>query len=157
MSDEDAGCLDEDAVEISALEPGDLDAIVRIDRAITGRSRRGFLEARLGAALRDSNLRVALKARLDGNIVGFLLGAVHYGEFGVPEPEAVVDVIGVHPEFAGRHVGAALFRQLEMQLRALGIDVLRTEVPWSQQRLLSFLEHRGFVPAARICLEKRVG
>jgi ribosomal protein S18 acetylase RimI-like enzyme len=157
MSDEDAGCLETDRVEVSALGAEDLDAIVRIDKAITTRSRRGFLTKRLEAALRDSDVRVALKARVDGQVVGFVLGAIHYGEFGVPEPSAVVDVIGVHPEFAGRHVGAALFRQLEMQLKALGIETLRTEVDWSQQRLLAFLEHRGFVPAARLCLEKRMG
>ncbi len=155
--DLDAGCLETDAVEVSALAADDLDAIVRIDKAITGRSRHGFLERRLGAALRDSNVRVALKARVGGDVVGFVLGAIYYGEFGVPEPSAVVDVIGVHPEFAGRHVGAALFRQLEMQLKALGIDTLRTEVDWTQQGLLHFLEHRGFVPAARLCLEKSIG
>jgi ribosomal protein S18 acetylase RimI-like enzyme len=157
MSDMDAGCLETDAVEVSALLAEDLDAIVRIDKAITGRSRMGFLRHRLDAALRDASVRVALKAHVEGNLVGFVLGAIYYGEFGVPEPSAVVDVIGVHPEFAGRHVGAALFRQLEMQLGALGIDTLRTEVDWSQQGLLHFLEHQGFTPAARLCLEKRVG
>ena len=157
MTDLDTGSLETDAVEVSAMGVDDLDAIVRIDRAITGRSRRGFLERRLTAALRDASVRVALKAKTDGIIAGFILGAIYYGDFGVPEPAAVVDVVGVHPEFEGRHVGAALFRQLEMQLAALGIETLRTEVDWREQSLLAFLEHRGFVPAARLCLEKRVG
>jgi hypothetical protein len=35
------------------------------------------------------------------------LGRLYYGEFGLPEPVAIVDSIGVHPELKGRHVGRA--------------------------------------------------
>ncbi len=157
MSDDlEAGTIETDAVEVSVLSADDLNEIVRIDAAHVGRTRREFLSRRMEAALRDSSLKVALKASVDGTTAGFLLGAVYYGEFGQCEPAAVVDVIGVHPEFQGRHVGAALFGQLEMQLAALGIESLRTEVDWDQIELLAFMQHRGFKPAARLCLEKRI-
>ncbi len=157
MSEHDeAGSRETDRVEVSTLNMDDLDAVVRIDAKHTGRPRSEFLSKRLEAALRDSGIAVALKAEVDGGMVGFLLGAVHYGEFGMPEPAAVLDVIGVHPDFEGQHVGAALMAQLEMQLRALGIESVRTEVEWTQLEMLAFLQHRGFQPAARICLEKKL-
>lgn len=156
MSDERAQTesIETDEVAVSTLTMDDLDEVVRIDGAHVGRTRREFLGKRMETALRDSGLAVALKAEVDGAMAGFLLGEVHYGEFGQMEPIAVMDVIGVHPHFEGKHVGAALMRQLEMQLRALGIETLQTEVNWSQLELLAFLQNRGFGPSARICLEK---
>jgi len=149
-----SGTIETDAVAVSTMTMDDLDEVARIDGAHVGRNRREFLGKRLEAALRDSGIAVALKAEVDGTMAGFLLGAVHYGEFGQMEPVAVMDVIGVHPRFEGQHVGAALMRQLEMQLRALGIERLQTEVDWTRLELLAFLQKRGFGPAPRLCLEK---
>jgi ribosomal protein S18 acetylase RimI-like enzyme len=64
-----------------------------------------------------------------------------------------VDAIGVHPRFRGRHIGRALMRQLRLNLGALRITSLRTEVAWDDFELLGFFKHEGFVPAPRLCLE----
>ncbi len=67
-----------------------------------------------------------------------------------------LDTIGVHPEYRGRHVAAALMRQLELQLRALHVDALRTEVEWDHWDLLAFLRSAKFQPVPRLCLEKKL-
>jgi GNAT superfamily N-acetyltransferase len=89
-------------------------------------------------------------------IAGFLLGSLYYGEFGLPEPAAVLDTIAVDPDMRGRKVGKALMRQLLMNLRALNIARIRTEVDWEQLDLMSFLAHEGFAPARRLCLEREL-
>ncbi len=149
-----AGELLTDRVVVRAAAPADLDAIVRIDAAAGGLARPEYLKRRLQLSLDGGGIRLALVAEVDGDVAGFLLGAVDYGEFGKTVPSAVIDALGVHPEARGRHAGAALLRQAEMQLRALGIETLRTEVDWSQQELLGFFHHAGFAPAPRIALSK---
>jgi|KBSSwiStaDraftv2_1062776.scaffolds.fasta_scaffold837820_2 ribosomal protein S18 acetylase RimI-like enzyme len=147
------GTLETDAVTVRTLEPRDLDALVRIDQQWTGRTRREYYELKLKESQRDTGVRVSLAAELDGQVAGFLLARVYYGEFGHPEPVAALDTIAAGKAFAGRHVGAALLRQLRMNLRTLGIDRIQTEVDWDQFALLEFFARSGFRPAARLCLE----
>jgi len=149
------GELETDAVPVRELTPSDLDAVVRIDAMRSARSRREYYQRKMEEA-RASTPRISLAAEQDGHLVGFLLGRLYYGEFGLPEPTAVIDSIGVHPDFAGRHVGAALMHQLVMNMRSLGIESIRTEVEWDQQALVAFLAKQGFRPAPRLCLELRL-
>ena len=90
---------------------------------------------------------------MDGCLVGAVLGSLHYGEFGQPEPIAVLDTILVDPGHARHGVGTALFDQLVKNLEALGIERLRTEVAWDEHDLNQFLGRRGFAPAPRLVLE----
>lgn len=152
--DLDDGTLPTDAVTVRDLREGDLAAIVKIDRASTGRPRAEYYEAKVKAAVGEKKLRTSLVAELDGSVVGFLLARVWYGEFGHAEPAAVIDSVGVDPKFRGKHVGAALMRQLQMNLRALRVERIETQVDWDQFDLLAFLAKSGFKPAARLCLEK---
>lgn len=148
--------LEQDQIPIRSLVARDLDAVLSIDKAITGQSRQGYLRRRVRDALEGSDVRIALVAEQDGRVVGFLLGAVYYGEFGLPEPAAVLDTIGVDSAYAGRGIGAALVEKLLANLRALGIERIQTQVDWKQFDLLRFLAGQGFEPATRICLERRI-
>lgn len=149
------GVLETDAVLVRELGPADLDAVVRIDAQRGGRTRREYYQRKLEEA-RAARPRISLAAELDGRLVGFLLGRLYYGEFGLPEPTAVIDSLGVDPACAGRHVGRALLRQLRRNLRALSIESIRTEVEWDAHDLLAFLARQGFRPAPRLCLELRL-
>jgi predicted N-acetyltransferase YhbS len=151
------GELDTDRIPVRRLTPDDLEAVVRIDAASTGARREAFYEAKLRRAIEDSSVQLSLAAELDDMVVGFLFVSLYYGEFGMPETAAVLEAIGVHPAYRGHKVGKALLRQLEMNLRAFGVETVRTEVDWRQLDLLSFLAHAGYDPAPRLCLEKRLG
>ncbi len=148
--------LERDEVEISTLSGKDLDWIVSIDREHTGQNRREFYHVKLQQAQSDTGLRISLGARVEGEPAGFLLGRLYYGEFGIPEPVAILDSIGVARDFANRGVGRALMRQLKMHLRALHIETVQTQVEWDQEELLHFFRRAGFRPAARLCLEAPV-
>jgi predicted N-acetyltransferase YhbS len=152
--DLDDGVLPTDAVTVRELRAGDVPAIVRIDRASTGRPRQEYYEAKVRAVLNEPRLRTSLVAELDDHVVGFLLARVHYGEFGRAEPVAVIDSLGVDPEYRKRHVGQALMRQLTMNLTALRVERVETQVDGSQLDLLAFLANAGFRPAPRVCLER---
>lgn len=142
-----------DAVVVRSLRPGDAPRLVRMDQAITGRNRSAWYEGKLKRALAESDLNVSLGAEVDGHLVGAVLGSLHYGEFGLPEPIAVLDTILVDPGHPREGIGTALLEQLVKNLRALGIERLRTEVAWDEYGLNRFLGRRGFVPAPRLVLE----
>ena len=139
-------------VLVRVLCADDLDAIVRVDRRIVGRSRRDYLQQKLEEAMRDSRIMVSLGAEVDGNLVGFLMGRLYYGEFGVAEPVALLDTIGVDPERPRTGIGRALIDQFKTNLGAVGIEKIQTQAAWNEWELLGFLEASGFRPEPRVFL-----
>ncbi|MFN8062332.1 MAG: GNAT family N-acetyltransferase [Vicinamibacterales bacterium] len=144
-------------VTIRNLRPADLAAVIAIDALDTGLRRAEFYQLKLKQALSDTGIMVSLGAELDGLLVGFLLARVYYGEFGVLGRVAVLDAIGVHPDFQGRHVGSALIDQLRTNLLGLGIATLRTEVGWDNLAMIQFFHRERFAPAPRLCLDLDLG
>lgn len=142
-----------DQIVVRNLTPADQEALIAIDARIMGGRREEFFRLKLRDAFADSGIKVSLVAEIDRTVVGFLLARAYYGEFGVTEKVAVMDVIGVHPEFRGRRVGAALLDQLRTNLLGLGIRTLQTEVSWQSRDLITFFQLQGFELAPRLCLD----
>lgn len=154
LTEDEPGVLETDAVLVRSLEPSDLGSLIEIDALATGRRRPLYFERMLERAVEKADLQASLVAELDERPVGFVLATLFYGEYGLTEPSASIDAIGVAPEYRGRRVGRALLRQLLLNLAALRIERVRTEVPWNDFNLLAFFERNGFAPAGRICLER---
>lgn len=140
-------------VRVRNLRPKDLEPVIDLDARLTGRRRAEYFKVKLAQAMSDTGVMVSLAAELDGAFTGFLLARVYYGEFGLTEQTAVLDTLGVHPDFRKRGIGTALMRQLRENLMGLGIPRLQTEVPWSNLDLLAFFHECGFEPARRLCLD----
>ena len=149
----DFGPLARDRIPVRAMREGDLRKLVEIDRRITGYNRAEYFDRKLEEALYESDVRVSLVAERDGEPIGFIMARVDFGEFGRVEPIAVLDTIGVDPDFRNQGIGRALLSQLFMNLVTLRIEGVRTVVGWSDQRLITFLERCGFHPSQRLCLE----
>ena len=147
------GVLPTDSVLIRTARLDDLAAIVKVDAASMGTPRPEYYAAKLQAVLNEGRLTTSVVAEIDDHVVGFALSKLYYGEFGLPEPIAVLDSIGVDPGYRGQLVGQALLRQLIMNLKALDVSRIETQVRWDQFGLLRFLAGTGFGPAPRLCLE----
>lgn len=145
--------LPRDEVLVRNLRPSDFDAVVQIDARSIGRRREEFFKVKLRQALADTGIVVSLAAEIDGALAGFLLARVYYGEFGETERAAVMDTLGVHPDFRHRGIGSALIDQLRMNLEGLGIHSVQTEVNWNDPELITFFNSQGFVLAPRLCLD----
>ena len=150
---EDPGILETDAVLVRTMREEDLEAVVSIDAGATGRRRPRYFDLMIQRAVKQAGLQISLVAELGEQVVGFLIASLYYGEYGVTEPSASIEAIGVHPQYRGRHVGRALMRQLRLNLGALRITTLRTEMAWDDFELLAFFKKEGFAPAGRLCLE----
>jgi len=152
-SNENAHNLEHEEILVRRLLPADLEAVIRVDENITGRQRAEYFKLKLKENLAETGIKVSLAAELDEIFVGYLLARVYYGEFGILEPTAVLDSIGIHPEFQHRGAGAALMRQLRTDLRGLGVGRLQTEVSWRDSEVLAFFQREGFRLASRLCLD----
>jgi ribosomal protein S18 acetylase RimI-like enzyme len=147
--------IDEQAekVLVRGLKPEDLERVIALDAKNTGRRRTEYFKLKLQQNLAETGIKVSLAAEIEGCFCGFLLARVYYGEFGAPEPAAVLDTFGVHPDFRRQGVGTALMRQLSRNLRGLGVLQMRTEVGWDDADLLAFFHGQGFRLSDRLCLD----
>lgn len=141
-------------VHVRPLERNDLDAIVAVDQALSGRSRRGFFTRRLDHAARNPSAFAALAADRDGRLAGFVFARFEEGEFGSTRQEASLDAIGADP---GQGIGTMLLERLAADLRTRGIGELATQVDWTDHRLIGFFSRTGFALAPRVVLERDAG
>ena len=147
---------EEDAFTVRSMAEQDLPAMARLDRRITGRDRSSYLARKTSEVLKQSAVRVSLVTEVDGQLAGFLMARVDFGEYGRTEPTAVLDTIGVDPAFARRGVGSALLGQLLRNLGSLRVERVITEVEWNELPLLGFLGRTGFEPAQRLAFDKAI-
>lgn len=153
-SGDDFDSLARDHTPIRSMRADDLDKIIEIDRRITGRTRLPYYERLMKQVMGKTGVRVSLVAEMEDFVIGFVMARVDYGEFGSTEPVAVLDTIGIRPDYQHEEVGAALVSQLAINLAALRIERIRTVVPWDGFGFLGFLAANGFHPAQRLCLWK---
>ncbi|TMB93599.1 MAG: GNAT family N-acetyltransferase, partial [Chloroflexi bacterium] len=94
-------------VRIRPVTELDIEAICRIDERITGKYRPDAWEDRVIYYIRrdpDSSQ----VAEIGGRVVGFMLGEVRGGEFGLEEPTGWVEFFGVLPDARDKGVGRSL-------------------------------------------------
>ncbi len=148
--------LSRDTTFVRTLLEEDREALVKIDQRLTGRTRRAYLERKLAEALYESGIRLSLVAEVDGQVAGFIMARIDYGEYGQTDTTAIIDTIGVDPERRGEQIGTALVSQLLGNLTSLRVDLVRTEVAWQDAELGQFLSHCGFRPAQQLVLAKPI-
>jgi GNAT superfamily N-acetyltransferase len=148
--------LARDLADVCSLSAKDLEAVVRIDRRLTGRDRSTYMKHRLEEALAESGIRVSLVARIEDSVAGYLMASADYGDFGRTEPVAIIDTVGVDPGFAHRGVGHALLSQLFINLGALRIERVETVLAKENLDLLEFFYHAGFGPSERLAFVKHL-
>ncbi len=153
---DDFEALSRDRLPVRSLREDDLDAIVGIDKKLTGHERRPYFVAKLREAMSETGVRISLVAEIDGRPAGYVMARVDYGEFGQAEPGAVIDTIGVDPGLSRHGIGAALLSQLLANLDSLHVERVHTKVAWNNFVLLRFLERNGFTPAQQLVLSKGI-
>ena len=133
----------------------DLDAITRIDERITGRYRPEVWEQRVVYYIRRDPDAPKVAER-DGAVVGFMLGEVRGGEFGLEEPTGWVEFFGVDPSAREKGVGRSLIEALLARFKEKGAHVARTMVRAQDKEIDAFIRRIGFAPAPVTALEKRL-
>ncbi|MDF1717747.1 MAG: GNAT family N-acetyltransferase [Antarcticimicrobium sp.] len=141
-------------IRLKPLTPDDLEAVIAIDTATSGTSRRGYFEKRLTAAIERPQDYVFVGLSADGVLVGFAFAKVVSGAFGQTGASASLDAIGVSPDHGMQGFGHKLLAEVESVLRHKGVTTLASQIDWPEQPILSFMAHAGFVLAPRLVLSR---
>ncbi len=142
---------------VRSLARDDLEAVVAIDAAHEGRSRRDYIERRLAAALREPKLHAQFAATDDAGIAGYILARVLEGEFGRTEPGLRLELVGVRADARKHGVGRQLFNAMALWAGRHGIRDLRTVSPWRNTAMLRWLDAMGFELAPSLVIDCSVG
>lgn len=153
---DDIESLPRDRIHVRSMQRDDLDSVVRIDAKLTNHDRRDYFTAKLKEMMSETGVRVSLIAEADDLATGFVMARVDFGEFGHAEATAVIDSIGINPDYSHGGVATALLSQLLINLQALHVERVRTRVDWNNLALLGFLGAKGFAPAQQLSLVKKI-
>jgi len=133
-------------VLIRPLEDTDIGGITTLDEKIGGQYRPEVWESRIGYYLRRDPEALVV-AESGGKVVGFMLGEVRSGEFGLEEPTGWVEVLGVDPEVRGQAIGRRMADQMLAHFRHRGTTTVRTMVDETMGDIAEFFHRLGFEPA----------
>jgi ribosomal protein S18 acetylase RimI-like enzyme len=147
---------DSAVVRIRPLQDTDLGDITGLDEKIGGEYRPDIWEMRLGYYMRRDP-EASLVAEIDGRVVGFMLGEVRSGEFGLEQPTGWIEVLGVDPEARGRAIGRRLADGMLEYFRSRGATTVRTLVDRDMEDIARFFTALGFAPAGLTPFVKQLG
>ncbi len=146
--------VDPNKLAIRVMKKEDIEAIVEIDAKVLGEERPDYYDRKCSLALDHSMQMVtSLVAVYEDKVIGFIMGNVFLGEFGIPESMATLDTIGVHPDYQGQGVAVELIRQFMTNVKKTQVEHIYTFVKWNDWGMLRFLEKSGFGPSKSVTLE----
>jgi len=130
----------------------DFDAVVGIDEKILKASRLQYYEMKFDKLFKSKEfLPTSLVAELeDGTVVGFVMGELYIGEYGISQVGATIDTIGVDPDCRGKGIGEQLMDEFIDHLRDLGVKKINTLVDRNDTKLIHFFSANQFSPAKSI-------
>ena len=144
------------SINIRLMKAEDFDAVVEIDRKVLGSPRREYYERKFEKLFESRDyIPGSLVAELaDGTVVGFVMGEIYLGEYGIFQEEATLDTIGVDPDYQHKRVGRQLIDEFIDHLRDVGVHKVHTLVGLDDSQLISFFNANKFSPSKTINLER---
>jgi len=144
--------------KVRPLQPGDVEAVLAIERDNTGNeARRLFLKETAEWHLKGQGKDlVALVAEDQGRVVGFVLGRVSGPEFGSHENLGWVSVVGVDKGQRGKGTGTLLGQGLFAEFKKRGVKRVRTMVDATDEALLNYFRSLGMLESRIDVMERLV-
>ena len=140
------------SINIRLMAASDFDAVLAIDQKVLKFSRLAYYEMKFDKLFKSKEfLPTSLLAELaDGTVVGFIMGELYMGEYGISRDGATLDTVGVDPEYRKLGIGKRLMQNFIAHLKDLGVKKLNTLVDTNDINLLNFFEANNFKPAKNI-------
>ena len=145
-------------LNIRLMKSEDFDAVLEIDTKVNNVSRPDYYKLKFEKLIESSDyVPTSLVAENEENkVVGFIMGEVFRGEFGISEDRATLDTIGVDPDYQGQGIGKKLIDEFLEHLKTLGVEKVNTLVKWNDPQLIPFFSANDFVPSETINLVRKI-
>ena len=150
--------MNQNAIKIRLMKAEDFDAVVEIDEKVLKAARPEYYELKFEKLFESKDfLPTSLVAEAeDGKVVGFVMGELFMGEYGIFEKKASLDTIGVDPGYQHKGIGKQLINEFLNHLGEIGVKKVNTLVDWDDSTLMQFFRANRFSPSNTINLERSV-
>ncbi len=151
--------MNKTTIKIRLMKHDDFDAVVRIDERLSRVSRPEYYDQKFERLFESGEyLPTSLVAQdKDGTVVGFIMGELYIGEFGIAREGASVDTVGVDPDFQRLGIGELLMTEFVDHLGQLGVQKINTLVDKNDTGMMRYFDANQFRPAkAVINLERSI-
>jgi len=148
--------MSKSTIKIRLMKANDFDAVVAIDEKIREASRPEYYQMKFEKLVHSKDyVPTSLVAEEeDGKVLGFVMGELYIGEYGISQEKATLDTIGVDPSHQHKGIGEKLINEFMDHLRTLGVIKISTLVDWNDSRLIHFFSANQFSPSKTINLER---
>jgi predicted N-acetyltransferase YhbS len=148
--------MNESAIKIRLMKADDFDAVVGIDEKVLKASRPEYYQLKFEKLVQSKDYVPAslVAEKEDGAVVGFVMGELYIGEYGISQERATLDTIGVDPDYQHKGIGEQLINEFMDHLRTLGVQKINTLVDWNDSKLIHFFSANHFSPSKTINLER---
>jgi ribosomal protein S18 acetylase RimI-like enzyme len=138
------------------MKADDFDAVVGVDEKVLKAARPEYYEMKFEKLFQSKDyIPASLVAEdEDGTVLGFVMGELFLGEYGMFQEEATLDTIGVDPDCQHKGIGKLLIKEFMDHLRELGVQKIHTLVDWNDSKLVEFFRANKFTPSKTINLER---
>ncbi|MBM3327879.1 MAG: GNAT family N-acetyltransferase [Calditrichaeota bacterium] len=131
--------------------------LIELDAQLTGLRRDLYYDRKFRRFFgEDAPILLGLVAEAAGRLVGYILGEVNTGEYGIMQPVASVDTIGVDPQYKRTGVGRTLLEEYCAVAAKAGVETMTTLVSEDWPEVISFFKERGFHPAKLVAFEREL-
>jgi len=143
-------------IKVRLMKAEDFEAVVRIDEKVLKASRPEYYRLRFEKLFQSNDyLPASLVAEdADATVVGFIMGELFIGEYGISREKATLDTIGVDPNYQHRGIGKILINEFMDHLRTLGVQKVNTLVDWNDSKLIQFFSANQFSLSKTINLDR---
>ena len=148
--------MTESGIKVRLMKADDFDAVVRIDERVLKVARPDYYKMKFEKLVQSKDyVPTSLVAeKVDGTVVGFVMGELYIGEYGISHEKATLDSFGVDPDYQHKGIGEQLFNEFMDHLRALGVQNITTLVDENDSKLMHFFSAKQFSPSKTINLER---
>ncbi len=151
--------MNKNTIKIRLMEVKDFNAVVRIDEQVLKVSRLEYYEQKFELLFKSGEYLPTSFVAEDENetVVGFIMGKLYIGEYGISGEGAAVDAVGVDPDYQRQGIGKKLMNEFVNHLKQLGVKKINTLVDKNDTRMMLYFDTNQFIPSkAVINLERSI-
>ncbi len=150
--------MNQSEINIRLMKSNDFEAVVEIDKKVLKSSRKEYYAMKFEKLFQSKDYLPAsfVAENPDGVVVGFIMGELYMGEYGISIEEAKLDTIGVDPQYQKNGIGKLLINEFMDHLKKLEVNKINTLVDWKDSGLINFFSANKFIPSTTINLERSI-
>ncbi len=148
--------MNESTIKIRLMKAEDFEAVLGIDEKILKVSRQAYYEMKFEKLFETKDyLPASFVAEAEnGKVVGYIMGELYMGQYGIFQERATLDTIGVDPNYQKMGIGKKLIDEFIQHLKKVGVKKVNALISWNDPQLMLFFNANQFTPSKTINLER---